>query len=178
MRDFLYSEIAATHGLLNAPEFPEVAVRTGSQLCVELLEPLQVKFGRVGIRSAYRSPTINAFGNANGYKCASNEANFAGHIWDYPNRNGYGAVACIVLPSFIAKHTGEDDWKMLAWWIHDHLPYSSLEFFPRLRAFNIGWHEQPTRSIYSYITGTKGYLTRPGMENHAIGHQDEWCSIE
>ena len=25
--------------------------------------------------------------------------------------------------------------------IHDHLPYSELQFFPELAAFNIGWHD-------------------------------------
>jgi hypothetical protein len=30
-------------------------------------------------------------------------------------------------------------WTAMAWWIHDHLPYSSLYFFPRLAAFNINW---------------------------------------
>lgn len=174
MRDFLYSEIAAIHGLANVPDDPELAVRVGTQLCTELLEPLQAAFGRIAIRSAYRSPTVNAFGNANGYNCAVNEKNFAGHIWDVPDARGHGAMACVVVPSFIARFSGETDWQRLAWWIHDSLPYSTLEFFPRLRAFNIGWHEVPERSIYSHIPGSKGYLTRPGMDNHCGPHQLEW----
>ena len=174
MRDFLYSEIAATHGLQNVPADTEVAIRTGSKLCEELLEPLQSAFGRIAIRSAYRSPTVNAFGNDRGYNCASNEKNFAGHIWDIPNANGYGATACIVVPNFIASHEAEHDWKRLAWWIHDHLSYSTMEFFPTLRAFNIGWHEKPARSVYSHIPSSRGYLTRPGMENHSGSHEAEW----
>lgn len=177
MRDFLHSEIAAFHGLLNVPENIDVAVKTGGKLCVELLEPLQSTFGRIAIRSAYRSPTVNAVGNEHGHNCASNEKNFAGHIWDMPNANGYGATACIVVPSFIARHSGEHDWKLLAWWIHDHLPYSAMEFFPALRAFNIGWHEKPIRSIYSHIPSARGYLTRPGMDNHAGSHEAEWSVL-
>ena len=67
MRDFLYSEIANWYGVQNFPEHPDIAIRTGTQLCEQLLEPLQTKFGRLEIRSAYRSPTVNQLGN---YKTA------------------------------------------------------------------------------------------------------------
>ena len=63
MRDFLYSEIANWYGVQNFPEHPDIAIRTGTQLCEQLLEPLQTKFGRLEIRSAYRSPTVNQLGN-------------------------------------------------------------------------------------------------------------------
>jgi hypothetical protein len=52
-----------------------------------------------------------------------------------------------------------------------------MEFYPRLWAFNLGWHEAPVRSIYSYISGSKGYLTRPGMPNHLGSHEAEWRGI-
>ena len=42
------------------------------------------------------------------------------------------------------------DWRAIAWWIHDHLPYSVAEFYPKLGAFNISWHERPQRRIDSY----------------------------
>jgi len=60
MRDFLYSEIANIHGVPNLPDDPELAIRAGRGLCGELLEPLQAMFGRIAIRSAYRSPPLNA----------------------------------------------------------------------------------------------------------------------
>jgi len=84
MRDFLYSEIAVWHGLRNVPDHPEQAVAVGKLLCEHLLEPLQATFGRIHIRSAYRSPQVNKFGNENKLNCASNESNYAAHIWDYP----------------------------------------------------------------------------------------------
>ena len=59
----------------------------------------------------------------------------------------------------------------MAWWIHDHLPYSELQFFPKLAAFNIAWHERPKRRIYSFIP-PRGLLTKPGMSNHAGTHAD------
>jgi len=65
----------------------------------------------------------------------------------------------------------------LAWWIHDHLPYSTMEFFPQLWAFNLGWHELPERTIHSYIPGAPRCLTKPGMENHNGSHQSEWIGI-
>lgn len=71
----------------------------------------------------------------------------------------------------------EGDWQKLAWWIHDHLPYSSLYFFPKYWAFNISWFEQPARTIHSY-TSPKGCLTKPGMENHVSTHEHEWAGIE
>jgi hypothetical protein len=88
MRDFLYSEIANWHQLQNLPKFPVHALRTGRSLCTELLEPLQERFGRIHIRSGYRSPYVNAFGNLNNLNCASNEKNYSGHIWDYPDNDG------------------------------------------------------------------------------------------
>ncbi len=78
-----------------------------------------------------------------GYTCASNEANYASHIWDRRGSDGFmGATACVVVPAFWDRFQNEGDWQKLAWWIHDHLPYSSLYFFPRLWAFNISWHER------------------------------------
>ncbi len=50
----------------------------------------------------------------------------------------------------IAMRPGAD-WRGMAWWIHDHLPYAHLQFFPKLAAFNIQWHERPTRQIESFI---------------------------
>ena len=74
MRDMLYSEISNFHGIPNIPDYPDVAIEAGTQLCTQLLEPLQERFGRISIRSAYRSPDVNDFGNKNGYSCAANEA--------------------------------------------------------------------------------------------------------
>lgn len=173
MRDFLYSEISNHYGQPNIPEHPDIAIRNGKRLCEELLEPLQSTFGRIAIRSAYRSQSINALGNEKKHNCGSNESNFAGHIWDKPNNSGYGAMACVVVPWFLDKYEAGADWRAMAYWIHNHLPYSQLQFFPKLCAFNIGWHEKPERSIYSYIE-PKGLLLRgepPSDEfsNHYVG---------
>jgi len=77
MRDFLHSEIAALHELPNIPDDPTLAIAAGRCLCEQLLEPLQSTFGRLAIRSAYRAPAVNAFGNAHRLSCASNERNYA-----------------------------------------------------------------------------------------------------
>ena len=170
MRDFLYSEIANIFGITNLPEDPDLAIAAGTHLCEDLLEPLQVSFGRIAIRSAYRSPTLNAYGNAHGYNCASNARNHARHIWDRRDERGIGAVACIALPWLVDRMQTGTSWQAMAWWIHDNLPYSELQFFPKLGAFNIGWHEVPKRTIYSFIP-PRGYLTKPGFQNHHGDHR-------
>ena len=157
MRDMLHSEIAQVHGLLNAPDDPDLAIEAGTRLCQELLEPLQSKFGRIAIRSAYRSREVNALGNAlqkegkPGYNCASNDANAAHHIWDLRVKDVcMGAMACVVVPSFWDRHHEPGDWQKLARWIDNHLPYSTLCFYPTLWAVNIGWNERPEKRIDSY----------------------------
>ena len=172
MRDFLYSDIAEIHGLSNIPEDPDLAIAAGTRLCEDLLEPLQDVFGRIAIRSAYRSAEVNRLGNAKGYNCASNERSAAGHIWDQRDAQGHmGATACIVVPGFANEWTGPDDWKRIAWWVHDHLPYSTMEFFPIRWAFNLQWHEKPLRMIYSHIPEARGYLTKSGMPGHEDAHR-------
>ena len=178
MRDFLHSEIADFHGIPNIPDDPDLAVAAGARLCEELLEPLQHRFGRIAIRSAYRACAVNAFGNERRLSCASNESNFAGHIWDRRDAAGHmGATACIVVPSFWDRFQAERDWQRLAWWVHDHLPYSEMQFFPKLWAFNLTWNEAPKRTIYGYAEPT-GWLTKPGMANHDGSHRPEWTGIE
>lgn len=183
MRDFLFSDIAAIHGLSNLPDDPDLAIAAGSALCEHLLEPLQDAFGRIAIRSAYRSCEVNGLGSSmmlagkNGYNCASNEANYAGHIWDRRDADGnMGATACIIVPSFWDRFQAEGDWQKIAWWIHDHLPYSELQFYPKYWAFNITWNEKPIRRIDSFPK-PKGCLTKPGMENHAGRHECMWEGI-
>jgi hypothetical protein len=157
MRDMLHSEIAQVHGLLNAPDDPDLAIAAGTRLCEELLEPLQDHWGPVRIRSAYRSRQVNALGNQMtragkaGYNCAVNEANAAHHIWDLRDDDGcMGATACVVVPAFYDAHPETGGWRILARWIHENLNYSSLWFFPKYWAFNIQWHERPERRIDSY----------------------------
>lgn len=150
MRQFLYSEIAAIYGILNMPDDPELAIYTGTQLCEHILEPLLDEFGPLIIRSGFRSAKLNAFGNQHGLKCAKNEKNYAYHIWDHRDENGYcGAAACIVIPTFNAGETKLKARQDLSQWIDDNLPYHRLTFFKNDNAFNIGWHEIPKHEIYS-----------------------------
>jgi hypothetical protein len=174
MRDFLYSEIANIHGMTNLPEDPDLAIAAGRALCENLLEPLQATFGRIAIRSAYRSPTINGFGNAHFNNCASNEFDRARHIWDQRDKDGgMGAMASIVIPWLVDRLDKGTTWTAMAWWIHDHLPYSELQFFPKLAAFNIGWHELPKRRITSFVS-PRGLLTKMGMPNQTGDHSDQY----
>lgn len=151
LRDFLHSEIAAAYGVVNIPDDIDLAVRAGSQLCTILLEPLHATFGKVCIRSGYRSRALNALGHRLRLGCASNERNYAGHIWDARDAEGrMGATATIVIPWFVDYLERGGDWRSMAWYVHDHLPYSYLCFYPRLGAFNIQWREQPERKVLSW----------------------------
>ena len=106
MRDFLHSEIADFHGIPNIPDDPELAIAAGRQLCNQLLEPLQASFGRLSIRSAYRAPTVNEFGNRHGLSCASNSTQLRPSYLGPPRHHGrYGSdgdrrrsMVCRLLP--------------------------------------------------------------------------------
>jgi len=173
LRDFLHSEIADFYRIPNIPDDPDLAIEAGNRLCEELLEPLQATFGRLHIRSGYRSREVNEFGNRNKLNCSTNAATAADHIWDMRDADGcMGATACVVVPWLVDNCDHQEDWQRLAWWIHDHLPYASLCFFPKLWAFNIQWHERPPRRISSYVA-PRGVLTKPGMANHEGSHA-EW----
>ncbi len=174
MRDFLYSEISQIEKIPNIPDYPDIAIEAGKGLCQQVLEPIQGSLGRIAIRSAYRSCSVNSKGaeNGNQYSCSRNESNYAGHIWDIKDADGcIGATACIVVTSFLPYYEKTRDWQALAWWIHDNIPtYSTMYFFPKLAAFNISWHQKPKKQINSYVAPI-GCLTKPGMENHDTLHE-------
>lgn len=160
MREFLYSETAIAHGIWNVPDDVEAAVKAGSQLCELLLEPLQESFGRIHIRSGFRSREVNAAGI--GQQCAAD--NDGAHVWDFPSKkHGIGAMACISIPSVSKKIlSGEVEYPAIAWWILDNLPHwSVIEFFSTPSnvsfanevCFNLGWHERPMHSITSWRNG-------------------------
>ncbi|WP_421759099.1 hypothetical protein [Devosia sp.] len=180
MRDFLHSEIASFHGIPNIPDDPDLAIAAGRQLCEQLLEPLRARFGRISIRSAFRSIEVNGFGNAHKLNCGRNETNFAGHIWDRRDAAGrMGATASIIVHAAIPYYEATGQWEAIAWWVHDHLPYDSMEFFPRYAAFNIQWREEPRRDIYSFIPPRRGWLTKgdraDGLGDHSA-HYAEWLT--
>lgn len=183
MREFLYSDIAAIHGLSNTPDNPDLAIKTGERLCQDLLEPLQDVFGRIAIRSGYRSKEVNGLGSMlqnqgkAGYPCGSNENNFAGHIWDERDNYGFaGAAVSIIVPEVWDRFNGAGDWTKLAWWIHDNLPYSSQSYFPKFHAFNLNWHENPKQKINSYVA-PKGALTNRNMANNHKNHKADWEAL-
>lgn len=175
MRDFMYSEISNFYGVPNIPDNPDLAIEVGKVLCEQLLEPLQDTFGHLAIRSAYRSIEVNQLGNDKKLGCGSNESNYAAHIWDRKDAQGNkGAMACVVIPWFTTRYQAGADWRSLAYWIHDHLPYNELQFFPNLCAFNIGWRENSMQTIYSYIKPT-GLLLNDGTSEkgkHAFLYKD------
>lgn len=171
MRDFLYSEIGNFFGRPNLPDDPDLAIAAGTRLCETLLDPLVETFGPIHARSSFRSADLNHFGatRARPQRCARNPASLAGHIWDRRDVDGHsGAIACIVVPWFADQYARGRDWRDLAWWIHDHLPYAALQFFPKLAAFNLSWHERPARRISSFIA-PRGNLLAAGAAPSETG---------
>ena len=178
MRDFLYSEISAVHGIPNIPSQPQLAIEAGKGLCEDLLEPLHRTFGQVVVRSAFRSRAVNAYGNEHGFPCGSNKRNWAKHIWDSRDRDELmGATACIVIPWFIdtKQYRETRDWRPLAWYIHDHLPYSEMVFYPKNAAFNLTWREKnPRRKISSHARPHRRTLTKPGHPDYLGDHSSHY----
>jgi hypothetical protein len=161
MRDFLFSEIGGFCGVPNVPPNPDLAIENGRYLCMELLDPLEETFGRLGIRSGYRSPTLNEFGNLNKLNCAANDNAMECHIWDRGAGPDAIAGTSLVIPWFADQYAEGRDWRDLAWWVHDHVPYSEMWFFPKLAAFNLVWRPEAYRTISSYIA-PRGMLLRKG----------------
>lgn len=159
MREFLYSEIGNFHRIPNIPDRPDLAVDRGRAFCTTLLDPLEETFGRVTIRSGYRAPGLNRFGNENRLNCARNDAPQECHIWDIEAVPVAGAS--IVIPWFADHYAEGRDWRDLAWWLHDHIDYSELWFFPKLCAFNISWRPEPWKEISSYVA-PRGLVLRRG----------------
>ena len=98
MREFLYSEISQIEGIRNIPNDPELAILAGKKLCENVLEPIQDVLGRISVRSAFRSVEVNDKGSEEGDNCSTSDKNFAEHIWDKKDKNGFmGATACVIV---------------------------------------------------------------------------------
>jgi hypothetical protein len=186
MREMLYSEVSNFYRVANIPVDPELAIAAGGKLCQLVLEPLRTQFGQVCIRSAYRSPTLNAFCHER-YKagetdswCVDNESNYAEHIWDRRDAAGHmGATATIVLPEYLDYFNATGRWQPLAWWIVDHLEhYASVFFFPKLCAFNIRWYEGPSDRAIVYLNPpTRELLIERGAPGFDDDHSAAYAGI-
>jgi hypothetical protein len=162
MRDFLYSEVAVTHGINNVPDDADLAIASGTRLCTEVLEPIVAMFGPIAIRSGFRSAKLNAFAAANRFHCARNEKNFAYHIWDHRDGQGHsGAAACIVVP-WVLDNLQQSQLDEFALFMHERLDYHRMTFFRRHATLNIGWHEAPRREVFSYWPKPRWVLSSAG----------------
>ena len=134
---------------------------TDCNLILGYLDPNAMLAGRLAIRSGYRAPDLNAYGNAHRLNFARNDNPLECHIWDRDSGAAAIAGTSLVIPWFADRYARGRDWRDLAWWLHDHLPYSDLWFFPKLAAFNLVWRPEPLRTISSYIA-PRGTLLRAG----------------
>lgn len=186
MRDMLYSEVGNFHRVPNIPEDPDLAIEAGRNLCRLVLEPLRQGLGQVCVRSAYRSPTLNAFCHER-YKagdtaswCVDNESNYAEHIWDRRDAAGYmGATATVTIPNYLDYFSKTGRWQPLAWWIRDHIEhYAALFFFPKLCAFNIRWYEGSSDKAVVYLDPpVRELLTKRGAPGFDGDHSAAYEGI-
>jgi len=101
------------------------------------------------------------------------------HIWDVRDKDGnLGATACIQVHRFAERFEKGADWKSLAWWVHDNLPYNAVFFFNNRAGFNLNWRENPERKIRSYIGSRGKYLTRKGMDNWEGDHNEHYSWMD
>src|SRR5262249_3231532 len=82
MRDFLFSEIAASEVCPYSRNGRGCGSGGGCGLCKNLRAPLKAGLGRIAIRSASRSPGVNVLGCRPRLGGASKERNGARHTWD------------------------------------------------------------------------------------------------
>ena len=157
LRNFFHSEIGNVDGVPNLPEDSDLAIAAGTGLATALLDPLVETFGPIEVRSAYRSPTLNGYGNARqregrrGYECASNAADAAHHIRDRRAADGrMGASASVVIPWLIDRP--ERHRRDLAFRMRDHLPFDAMWMFPKQRAFNLSWREVVDRGLARMVS--------------------------
>lgn len=186
MREMLFSEVSNIHGVPNIPDDPDLALEVGRKFCSLVLEPLLSALGHITIRSAFRSARCNGYcherfkaGDEASW-CGPNEYNFAKHIWDHRDEHGrVGAVATVVIPSYIEHFERTHDWKPLGWWIRDNLEYySEVIFFKNLGAFNIGWYEGAATKAISYLAPpVEELLTKVGMDNFDGDHSEHYRHI-
>jgi hypothetical protein len=186
MRDMLHSEVSNFCGVPNIPHDPDLAIEAGEKLCQLVLEPLRAAFGHISIRSAYRSPILNAHchalhrqGVAESW-CTCNEDNVAYHIWDVRDSAGYlGATATVVVPAYLEHYERTGDWRSLGWWIRDNLEhYAEVQFFRRLCAFNIRWYEGPSSKTVGYLDPpTRATLTRSGQPDFDGDHSRLYAAV-
>ena len=152
MRDFLYSEIANLHGLAEPARRPRPgdrrrpeAVRASARTAAG---DVRAAGDPVGLsRPGGQRLRQRAFPELRLERTQS-RAPYLGSAqrgWRH-RRDGQLGRALAGRP----PRSGAT-WQAMAWWIHDHLPYSELQFFPKLAAFNIGWHEKPRRRISSFV---------------------------
>lgn len=186
MREMLYSEVGNLHGIPNLPERPELALQVGREVALRLLEPLKRAFGHVSIRSAYRSPTLNAFCNERfragdtACWCTDNDINAARHIWDRRDGDGHlGGTVTVFVPAYLEHYRKTGDYRPLAWWIRDHIgDYSELFFFRKLCAFNIRWYQGPSdKAIWYLDPPVRDMLTKVGMDGFDSDHSQIYRNI-
>ena len=177
LRDFLFSEISAIHGIPNIPDNPDLAIAAGRRLCAELLEPPNADPRRhqypqrIPLRRAERIRQP-----AQTQQCLERQGLRRTHLGPPRRRWLHGGDRLYRHPAVRRPVCRRG--RLAGTGLVDPRPpaLSHLQFFPKLRAFNIQWHERPRKCIDSFIA-PRGCLTKPDMVNHAGGHSNWYGNV-
>jgi zinc D-Ala-D-Ala carboxypeptidase len=116
LNQMIYSTTAVRNGMDNWPKDPALVMRL-SGLCVNMLEPLQARFGKINVNSGYRNKRVN--------RAVGSKTDNSNHVW------GYAADIEIA---------GQDN-RQLWTWIKSNMRYHELilEFYKRSEGASSGW---------------------------------------
>jgi peptidoglycan hydrolase-like protein with peptidoglycan-binding domain len=116
LNQMIYSQTAARNGMDNWPKDPTLVMRL-SGLCVNMLEPLQTRFGKITVNSGYRNRRVN--------RAVGSKSDNSNHVLGY--------AADIEIP-------GQDN-SQLWTWIKNNMRYHELilEFYKRNEGPTSGW---------------------------------------
>ena len=137
--------------LPNIPDDPDLAIAAGRALCEKLLEPLMARFGRISIRSAFRSVEVNALGNAHGLQLRPQRSQFRRpHLGPARRRRRDGRDRLRrrsrVHPLLRSDRATGRRWRGGS---TTTCPTASSSSSPSFAAVNVGWREKPQRRIRS-----------------------------
>lgn len=142
LRDFLFSTDAATLGLSNFPEYPEIVIKAGRALSAKVLEPVLEKFGRFAITFGYQSREVLELGWSQ-EKRDKKGRNSNPHQWD---RKSFGEdVYCRVdiLPFCVVD--GEVSRHDFGYWMMHNLDIDLLMQWTHSNGYCISISPKPRR---------------------------------
>lgn len=153
LRDFLFSTEAAAAGHSNFPDDEEQVVKSGQQLCVQVLEPILERFGHFTITFGYqaRETLEHSWSNVERDK---NPTSSSPHQWD---RGTFGKeiyARVDILPTCV--EAGDVTKQEFGFWCMDNFDIDLLMQFPGSNVFCITISPHPRRAWWEWVANGEG----------------------